>query len=230
MATKKTTRRSEKTHPAAPTSRTTSKRGTRRQGPSIEPDAPGAAEPAVVVGTMQLADLVADPQNRRHHGARNLGMIIESLKTVGSARSIVIDENNVTLAGNGVASAAEAAGYKKIVTVDADGDTLVAVRRRGLTDEQKRLLAMYDNRAGELAEWNPEQLRADKAEGLDLKPFFSDTELDALTRSNGRNGPTAPLRDNPEYVIVVVCRDEAHQTELLEQFMEGGVECRAVVS
>lgn len=64
--------------------------------------------------------------------------------------------------------------------VEGEGDELVAVRRRGLSDEEKRLLAMYDNRAGELAEWNLDRLRADQAEGLDLKPFFFAEELETL--------------------------------------------------
>jgi hypothetical protein len=46
-----------------------------------------------------LAALVADPQNRRTHGAANLALIADSLKAVGAARSIVIDEDDVILRG-----------------------------------------------------------------------------------------------------------------------------------
>lgn len=56
-----------------------------------------------------LVDLVPDPENRRKHNPRNLAMVAESLQQVGAARSIVIDENDVILAGNGVAAAAAAA-------------------------------------------------------------------------------------------------------------------------
>jgi DNA modification methylase len=54
------------------------------------------------------------------------------------------------------------------------------VRRSGLSVEQKRALALYDNRAGELATWNLDQLQADFAAGIDLQPYFSTEELDAL--------------------------------------------------
>jgi len=86
----------------------------------------------------------------------------------------------VILAGNGVVEAASEAGITKLQIVDADGDTLVAVRRRGLTPSQKRDLAIYDNRTAELAEWNVEQLAADLQNGEDLAAFFFDDELKTL--------------------------------------------------
>jgi hypothetical protein len=117
-----------------------------------------------------LAGLVPDGHNRRTHPARNVAMIAASLRAVGAARSIVIDEANEVLAGNGVIEGAAAAGISKLQIVDVDGDTVVAVRRRGLTPEQKRDLAIFDNRSGELAEWNPEQIADDLAAGVDFSP------------------------------------------------------------
>lgn len=107
-------------------------------------------------------------------------MVVTSLQELGAARSIVIDEDNVVLAGNGVTAAAAQAGIHKLRIVDVPGDTLVAVRRRGLTAEQKRALALFDNRTGELAEWNVAQLAADLQNGEDLSAFFLDGELAAL--------------------------------------------------
>ena len=129
-----------------------------------------------------LSALVPDAQNRRQHGARNLDSITASLRDVGTGRSIVIDEHNVVQAGNGVVAAAPGAGIEFVRIIEAEGDELIAVRRRGLSDEQKRRLALHDNRTAELAEWNPEQLRMDAAAGLELQPWFSEDELAALTR------------------------------------------------
>ena len=81
-------------------------------------------------------------------------MIENALREVGAARSIVIDENDTVLAGNATIEAAAQAGIEKVQVVDADGETIVAVRRRGLTPEQKARLALYDNRTAELAEWD----------------------------------------------------------------------------
>lgn len=127
-----------------------------------------------------LADLKPDPQNARRHNPRNLGMVRQALGEVGAARSIVIDENGVILAGNGVAEAAADAGIERVQVVDADGETIIAVRRSGLTPEQKKKLALYDNRTGELATWDAAQIAAELEAGLDLSDLFHEDELSAL--------------------------------------------------
>jgi DNA modification methylase len=105
----------------------------------------------------------------------------------------VIDEHGVVLAGNGVREAAETAGIRRVRVIDASGEELIAVRRTGLSDDDKRALTLYDNRAAELAEWNIERLRADALSGLDLKPFFFDRELYGLIgATDAKQGLTDP--------------------------------------
>jgi DNA modification methylase len=185
--------------------------------------------------TATIADLTPDPQNRRSHPARNRAMIAESLRSVGAARSIVIDERNEVLAGNGVVDAATAAGLSKVRIVDAAGDELIAVRRRGLTDEQKRALAMYDNRAAELAEWNATQLKIDRDNGLDLAPFFDTRELAAVFGVVPRQGRTDPdAVPDPRATSIqpgdvfecgrhVVACGNAHDPEVRARLMRGDV-------
>ena len=127
--------------------------------------------------TAHLRDLKPDPENRRQHNPRNVGMIVDAMTAVGAARSIVIDENNTILCGNSTADAAAEAGIERVRVVEATGHELIAVRRRGLTDEQKRHLALADNRAAELATWDLDQLRADVDAGRDLAAFFEPMEL-----------------------------------------------------
>lgn len=127
--------------------------------------------------TAHLRDLQPDPENRREHDARNVGMIADSLQHVGAARSIVIDENGVVLAGNATIEAAAEVGIEHVRIIEASGHELIAVRRRGLSPEQKRALALADNRAAELATWNLDQLKADAEAGLDLASFFAPAEL-----------------------------------------------------
>ena len=140
---------------------------------------------------MDITDLKPDPQNRRKHNPRNLGMLADALREVGASRSIVIDETGEVLAGNGVVEAASTVGLSKVQVVEADGETIVAVRRRGLTPEQKRALAIYDNRVAELAEWDWDQLGADQAAGLTLEPWFTDAEL-ATGFKDLKTGQTDP--------------------------------------
>jgi DNA modification methylase len=130
--------------------------------------------------TDKLTDLKFDQQNPRRHDERNLKVIGESLKATGPARSIVIDEDDNILAGNGVTEAARAAGIERVIVVEAEDDALIAVRKRGLTPEQKTALKYYDNRSAELAEWEPERILADLNMGLDMGQFWNEGELNAL--------------------------------------------------
>lgn len=136
---------------------------------------------AVVTDPTHIKDLIPDAKNARKHNTRNIGLIEKSLNEVGAARSIVIDEDGVILAGNGTVDAASAAGITRVRVVEADGHEIIAVRRRGLTDEQKTRLALFDNQAGALAEWDPmaiATIRQDDASLLD--GLFTSAELDDI--------------------------------------------------
>jgi len=144
----------------------------------------GAVSNIGAVTAAHLRDLTPDPQNRRQHNPRNVGMIVDSLHHVGAGRSIVIDEKGVILCGNATVDAAAEAGIEKVRIIEASGNEVIAVRRRGLTAAQKRYLAISDNRTAELASWDLDQLRADADAGLDLASFWSDTELASLLGSD----------------------------------------------
>jgi ParB-like chromosome segregation protein Spo0J len=141
--------------------------------------------------TDSLDTLQPDPRNARNHSRENLDLITGSLREVGAARSIVIDEDNVILAGNATVKAAKAAGLTNIRVVEADGETVIAVRRSGLTPEQKRRLALFDNRTSELASWDSDALRA-LAQDTDLSGIFGEDDLTALLAD-------APDVSFPEY-------------------------------
>ncbi len=147
-------------------------------------------------GSIALDALTPDPRNARKHTARNLATIEAALREVGAARSVVVDEHGVVLAGNATVAAAASAGIARVRVVDADGSELIAVRRSGLTPEQKRRLTLFDNRAADLAEWDTEVL-ASLAEDTDLALLWDDAELlDLLASVN--DGVGEPLTDPDE--------------------------------
>jgi len=149
----------------------------------------GKAKPAAVIET--LADLTPDPRNARRHNPRNVGMLEKALGEVGAARSIVIDENGVVLAGNATIEAAGRAGIERVQVVDADGETIIAVRRIGLTAAQKTRLALYDNRTAELADWDADviaDLMANERAMLD--GLFENDELAELIDDLGEPDTT----------------------------------------
>jgi hypothetical protein len=145
------------------------------------------------VTTLPIEALKKDGRNARKHTKRNMEMIAASIKEVGAARSGVVDEEDTILAGNGTFEALQAAGIKTVKVVETDGTEWVVVKRKGLTDEQKRIVALADNRAGELAEWDAPLLAA---QGIDLAPWFNEAELFAL---NPRDKEAAAPEDFKEY-------------------------------
>ena len=125
-----------------------------------------------------LRDLTPDPANARKHNPRNVGTIVSALHEVGAARSIVIDEDGVVLAGNATIEAAAEAGIEDVRVVEADGKTIIAVRRTGLTPAQKAKLALYDNRAAELADgWDADVLKLLQGDGVNLNDLWNENEL-----------------------------------------------------
>jgi DNA modification methylase len=146
--------------------------------------------------TAPLTSLLPDPRNARRHTDRNVGLIVDALREVGAARSIVVDETGVVLAGNATVTAAGTAGITHVRIVEADGSELIAVRRSGLTPEQKRRLALLDNRTAELAEWDTEML-ASLAVDTDLAGLWEEDELAELLAAT--EAPV-PLLGDPEDV------------------------------
>ncbi len=143
-----------------------------------------------------LSSLTPDPRNAHTHSDRNLAQIEVALREVGAARSIVVDEAGVILAGNATVQAAKQAGLTRVRLIEADGTELVAVRRVNLTPEQKRRLALFDNRAAELAAWDTDVL-ASLADELNLSDLWEPDELADLL---AREAPPPQLLADPDQV------------------------------
>jgi len=126
-----------------------------------------------------INNLLPDHKNARRRTDRSASLIKESIGRYGAARSIVIDEDNRILAGNGTIEGAKAAGIKNVRIIETDGNEVIAVRRTGLTEDQKIGLALADNRTSDLSEWDQEMLRR-LSEEHDISPWFDDEDLNEL--------------------------------------------------
>jgi DNA modification methylase len=137
-----------------------------------------------------INNLKSDHKNARKRTDRSAALIAESLKRYGAARSIVIDEDGRILAGNGTVEGAKKAGINKVRIIEAEGDELIAVRRTGLSEDEKVGLAIADNRSSDLSEWDNEMLRQ-LSEEHDLTPWFEDDELlaEVLEPEQGKTDP-----------------------------------------
>lgn len=99
-----------------------------------------------------------DNNPRKNDDAVNA--VAESIKQCSYISPIVIDENNVILAGHTRYKALKALGYEEV-------PCLVCT---GLSEEQKKKYRYLDNKTGEKATWDLMKLEVE-LEGLDLEGF-----------------------------------------------------------
>lgn len=123
-----------------------------------------------------INNLKSDHKNARKRTDRSAKLIAESLKRYGAARSIVIDEDNRILAGNGTIEGAKAAGIQNVRVIETDGTEIIAVKRTGLTEDEKIGLALADNRTSDLSDWDKDMLQQLSKEH-DVAPWFDADDL-----------------------------------------------------
>lgn len=110
---------------------------------------------------MQITDLKQDKRNYRKHNERNLSLIKKSIEEVGFGRSVVIDNNNEIVCGNGLVSQLEKNTPVKVI--ETDGSELVVVKRTDLAtdDEKRKRLAVMDNSSSDTSEFDFSLLQED---------------------------------------------------------------------
>jgi ParB-like chromosome segregation protein Spo0J len=169
------------------------------------------------IESVPIDSISPDPSNARRHPEHNLEQIKASLRRFGQQKPIVVDATNTVRAGNGTLIAAKALGWKTIAIVRSD-----------LAKTELTAYAIADNRSAELAEWDTEILSATLADPEIGDVGFLDEEIRELTNQS------LPPLDSVEmpaekWLIVVTCKDEADQAELLERFATDGLKCKALL-
>lgn len=108
-----------------------------------------------------------DERNYRKHSDQNKKIIKKSLQELGAGRSVVIDADDTLVAGNGVYEQAQALKMP-VRVVETDGSELVVVKRTDIhtTDEKRKKLALADNSASDLSEWDVPLIKTDWAKDV----------------------------------------------------------------
>ena len=108
---------------------------------------------------MQVKDLKFDERNYRIHSEKNKELIRKSINECGLARSVVIDNENCLIGGNGVVSQLDK--NTPIRVIETDGSELVVVKRTDLNtdDEKRKKLAVMDNSTSDSSEFDIEILK-----------------------------------------------------------------------
>ena len=111
--------------------------------------------------TMKLSEIVPYANNPRNN-TKAVGVVAESIEQTGYNNPIIVDENNVVLAGHTRLLSLQKLGRK-------EAEVLQII---GLTDEQKKKYRLLDNKTSEYASWDfvalSEEMEGLDWEGLDL--------------------------------------------------------------
>ena len=136
-----------------------------RREPTIEMQPPGS--------------LLANPRNARVHSKRQIRQLAKTIQTLGFIGAIIVDEDNVILAGHARWEAGKVLRMSLLPTI----------RVTDLTETQKRTFALADNKLNEWAGWNRDVLVAEFGDAVELLPEmnldisltgFEPTEIDSL--------------------------------------------------
>lgn len=98
----------------------------------------------------------------------------ESILKFGIQQPIIIDENNVILAGNAVYKAAIDCGIK----------SLPCIKLSNLSDSEKRKYRIVDNKTGEFAQWNEEKLNKELSYLQNIEDIQFCFDEDLMNRLN----------------------------------------------
>lgn len=146
-----------------------------------------------------------NPRNARTHSKKQIGQISASIARFGLVTPILVDENDVIIAGHGRFEAARQLGY----------ETVPVIRLTHLDEVQKKALAIADNKIASNAGWNLEiladelKLIADLSAGLDFDVTitgFETAELDGILADLDEASNRDPAEEVPEPEEVVVAR------------------------
>lgn len=201
---------------------------------------PSAADLAHITPSLRslavpIGSITLDPRNARTHGEKNQRSIRNSLTKFGQQQPILADAQGIVIAGNGRLEVARELGWKWI-----------AVSRSHLSGMKARAYAIADNRTSELASWDLEELNAQLEEiknfgiepddleftqdDLDQLLAGADVDADESAHDDDKKGTgSGSASGNPQYMIIVECRDEKHQRELCQRFIDENLPHRTIV-
>jgi hypothetical protein len=172
---------------------------------------------------VRAGDLLAHEWNFRAHPAGQKAALAGIYQEVGFARSLLAYELPD--------------GRLKLIDGhlrrDMDPDMEVDVEVLDVSDEEARKLLLTIDPLASLAE-QQEQFRQRL---LEITPIGStelqaglQSTLDALLKTPHTAPPAGFQTIKEQFLILITCRDEKEQVELLRRFTEEGLQCKALVA
>jgi ParB-like chromosome segregation protein Spo0J len=154
----------------------------------------------------------------------DVAAVARSYAQFGQRKPIVVrreGDGGIVLAGNHQLAAARQLGWDKIAVVWVEDDDLTA-----------RAFSLADNRTGDLGSYDDDllaEMLAVVAVDPELLAAAGYSEKD-LRSTQDLGGEDQSDQLVSVFAVVVSCRDELHQLDVIQRLSEEGLECRALVS
>lgn len=139
--------------------------------------------------------------------------VANSIKEFGFKVPIVIDKNNVIVAGHTRYKASVKLGLKEVPCIIADD----------LTNEQIKAFRLADNKVSEFADWNLDLLdeELDDIINIDMSDFGFDEIVDSCEAENEDD-----VKIEEDYCVAIDFDTEKECQEAFEKLTEEGYKCR----
>lgn len=176
-----------------------------------------------------ISALAARESNSRTHSEAQIAQIAASIKEFGFTNPILIDENDMLIAGHGRLRAAKLLNRANVPCIVLTG----------LSDVQKRAYVIADNKLALNAGWDDELLSLEINElmsfGVTIDLLgFEDAEIAKLLQDTdgygeSENGEEKTLADGVSHQVIVAVCSESEQARLLSRLEQEGYKCRALM-
>lgn len=173
---------------------------------------------------MELKDLKFDKRNYRIHTEKNKQLIKRSIDNYGLGRSIVVDNENCIIGGNGVVSQLDE--NTKIKVIETTGDELVVVKRTDLStnDPKRKGLAVMENTTSDSGEMDNNLLTED-FDLSELNEFGVEIPQIEMPKEETEIKDLSDKIQN-KFEISIECENEIEQEEIFNKLTEQGYKCR----
>lgn len=171
-----------------------------------------------------MSEIKIDPRNYRVHGEKNKAIIRKSLTDCGAGRSILLDGDDVVIAGNGVYEQAQELGLP-VRIIESDGRELIAIKRTDLKteDAKRRALALADNHATDTSIFNVEAVLMDFDAGeLDAWEFEIDTSNISMLEDIEQNSFTRAVKESADVFTMSFTLPKSMQDDVEDYIKRNG--------
>lgn len=163
------------------------------------------------IKSLKIVDLIPYDKNPRNND-KAIQMVVRSIEEFGFKVPIVVDKNNVIVAGHTRYRAVAKMGWSEVPCVIADD----------LSDQQIKAFRIADNRVAEFSEWDDDLLKNELIEldgmftGFSLDDFLNDDQENPYTKKV--DTPIYKITDNdPDILSLVNSNKTKYLLEAIEQ-------------